>query len=64
LGGEIIPARDEYHSTVLRSLEKDGWKITYAGIFNEDVGKLAIERLKLKLMVFNPTLEEIVEWIH
>lgn len=36
----------------------------YVGIFNEEVGKVAIERLKLKLMIFNPELEEVVEWIH
>lgn len=36
----------------------------YMSIFNEEVGQIAIERLKLKLMIFNPVLEEIVEWIH
>jgi hypothetical protein len=36
----------------------------YVGIFNEEVGKVAIERLNLKLMVFNPMLEEVVEWIY
>ena len=36
----------------------------YMGIFSEEVGKVAIEKLTLKLMIFNPVLEEIVEWIH
>lgn len=36
----------------------------YVTIFNEPVGKVAIDRLKLKLLIFNPLLGEIVEWIH
>lgn len=36
----------------------------YRGIFSEEVGQLVLKkRSEFKLLVFNPTLQEITEWI-
>ncbi len=35
----------------------------YETIFREEIGRIAIENLKLRLMVFNPDTEEIERWI-
>jgi hypothetical protein len=35
----------------------------YEGILSEPIGQIAIERLKIKLLIFDPFKEEIVRWI-
>lgn len=35
----------------------------YRGIFNEQLGKLMMVKENLRLIVFDPTHEEIVQWI-
>lgn len=35
----------------------------YLGILTEKIGRIAIEKLGIRFFVFNPDLEEIVEWI-
>jgi hypothetical protein len=35
----------------------------YHGILSERLGRIAIERLKIKLLVFDPVMEEILQWM-
>jgi len=35
----------------------------FTGILSEELGRQAIRRADIKLMVFNPATEEIVQWI-
>jgi hypothetical protein len=35
----------------------------YQGILNEEIGRVLIEHVKIKLVVFIPETEEIIEWI-
>jgi hypothetical protein len=36
----------------------------YLDIFSEPIGRIFIENHQLKIIVFDPTTEEIVRWIH
>ncbi len=36
----------------------------YHGILSEQIGKLAVEKAAIRLLVFDPEAEEIVQWIH
>ena len=36
---------------------------TYAGIFDEPIGEVAVKKLGLSLVVFNPEQEVLVQWI-
>lgn len=36
----------------------------YKGILHETIGQEVTQRVKARFMIFDPQLEEIVEWIH
>jgi XisH protein len=38
-------------------------KSAYSGIFSEELGQLMIERLRLRLIVFEVKTERIIKWI-
>lgn len=38
-------------------------KSSYTGIFSEELGRLMIERLRLRLIVFEVKTERIIKWI-
>ena len=35
----------------------------FADIFTDDLGKLLLERSQLKILIFNPHTQEVVQWI-
>lgn len=37
--------------------------LTYAGIFDEPIGELAVERIGIPLIVFDPEKEVVVKWV-
>lgn len=37
--------------------------ITFQGILSEELGQLMIQRFKISLIVFDPSSEEILQWI-
>jgi hypothetical protein len=38
-------------------------KSAYTGIFSEELGQLMVERLRLRLIVFEVKTERIIKWI-
>ena len=56
-----MPAKDFFHNTVKTSLEKDGWIITKEFFIRRFIQRVIVEH-QLKLLIFNPTQEEIVQW--
>jgi hypothetical protein len=39
-------------------------KYGYHGILSEEIGKQTLRRSRVRLLVFDPVLEEIVTWIN
>ena len=71
-----MPARDLYHDTVKSALIADGWTIThdplllqwggkdvYLDLFQEPIGQLLLKKEKVRLLVFDPKMGVILEWI-
>ena len=67
-----MPAKDRYHDTVVRALQKDGWTILdeQVGLFVpsrrlwEEIGRRTVQQAQVGLIVFDPVREEISEWRH
>jgi XisH protein len=66
-----MPAKDFYHDTVKTALIKDGWTVDDKSLtyligkrpLSEEVGALLFRRRpELKLVVFDPDLQEITQW--
>ncbi|MEN8218275.1 MAG: element excision factor XisH family protein [Pseudomonadota bacterium] len=49
-----MPRTDLYHNQVKHALVKEGWKITLKKIISDQ---------QIKLLVFDPETEEIIQWI-
>ena len=61
-----MPARDIYHNAVKNALVKDGWTITDDPLhlkWEEPIGKLLLDQRLVQLLVFNPQMEAIRQWI-
>jgi hypothetical protein len=54
-------AKDLYHDAVRSGLEKQAWIIT-EDFFARRFTQMIVEEVQLKLIVFNPFKEAIVQW--
>jgi len=51
-----MPAKDRHHDAVVRSLIEES-------ILSEDIGQQVIWAASIRLVVFDPDKEDIVQWI-